>query len=300
MTNARLSIVVPTRNRADILAGLLESLDRAQRSAGLRMDVWVLVNGDFSGYGSIAKGTSDWDWLKWLWDPTPGLARTRNRALREINATFLAFLDDDARVDVNWFTEAEHALRRFPGAAAYGGPYTAAFEGRPRPKWLPQDFGSAHIGLPEGPVRFVSGGNMIVAREMALAAGGFPEHLGMTGAQRSWGEETALFLEFERRGQAVVLVPSMTVSHIVKPHLLTIRGFLLESWRKGLGHYLIFPPQTKSRIAVCLKHFASGILYIGSAVLQSSSSKRTERVAKALNMFGKGAGRLQTTSAQFG
>lgn len=241
MNGISLSLAIPTHNRAEVLVGLLDTLSLARNRTASPPDVWILVNGEFSGYESVVEKTSDWPWLKWLWDPTAGLARARNQALRKLKTTHIAFLDDDARVGPNWIIEAKRAIQRFPEAAALGGPYTADFDARAKPRWLPDGFGSAHVGHPEGPVRFVNGGNMIVAREAALSAGGFPEHLGMRGTRRLWGEETALFLEFERRGLPIVLVPAMTVRHLVNDNLLTLCGHLTESFKRGWSHGVIFP-----------------------------------------------------------
>ena len=247
MSDERLAIAIPTFARPEYLVDALAALRQSRLNFKHAPRVWVIVNGPSDGYERLASTLSNDEWISWIWDPTEGLARARNRALREIHADHVAFLDDDARVAANWCSEAIRAIATYPKAAAIGGAVRAEFEGAAVPWWMPRDYGSSSVGAAEGEVRFVSGGNMIVSRALALDAGGFPEHLGMRGRRRAWGEETALLMEFARRGHTVVRFPSLEVSHVVKPHLHTLSGFLSESFAKGLQQSEIFPDSAYRR-----------------------------------------------------
>ncbi len=288
-----LTVAVATHARPRLLERALNAILDARGTDFVETRVLVVVNGPEDGYPEVQSRVTA-EGVSWLSDPRPGLARARNTALAECSTTFLAYLDDDAVVFTDWFHRAAEALKKYPDASAIGGPYFADFGDRTPPKWLPVGFGDGHIGRPEGEVSFVSGGNMIVRCSDILEVGGFPENLGMNGSTRSWGEETSVFLNLSRAEKRVIFFPDLKVMHLVKPALLTFRGFLLEEFLQGKQIRDIFPDKYPAAFRSAGSGVARALRYaLAACFIPSSCQQRAMRLGNAAHALGLGIGILR-------
>lgn len=102
MREVRLSIVIPTKNRADKLQIALESIV-IQKSDQDLYEVIVIDNGSTDHtkdcvaeyYGRIKN-------LRYIYDARPGLHVGRNRGIRESKGSIIGLLDDDVVLFPNW------------------------------------------------------------------------------------------------------------------------------------------------------------------------------------------------------
>lgn len=121
MTNNPLvSLVIPTRNRRDLLKEAVSSV------FGQTLDAWeLIVVDDVSEDGT-------WTWLGGLSDPRvrpirldqhSERAKARNRGLETATAPFVLFLDDDDILPAQALEKHVDALRKHPAAIASVGGY---------------------------------------------------------------------------------------------------------------------------------------------------------------------------------
>ena len=97
----RISLVIPTHNRAAQLVAALESVVRQD----LPRDEWecVVVSNNstddtearFAAFAAAHPGCG----LRLVAEEGPGVSYARNRGLREAQAPLVAFIDDDERVN---------------------------------------------------------------------------------------------------------------------------------------------------------------------------------------------------------
>ena len=97
-----LSIVIPTKNRADLLRKVLESIVR-QPADQNAFEVIVIDNGSTDETKDVVKGyQGKIKNCRYFYDARPGLHVGRNRGLLESRGEVIGYLDDDVILFPNW------------------------------------------------------------------------------------------------------------------------------------------------------------------------------------------------------
>ncbi|MGE5597685.1 MAG: glycosyltransferase family 2 protein [Hyphomicrobiales bacterium] len=86
----RVSVVIPTRDRAALLAGALRSVQALARD-DLELEILVVDNGSTDDTPQVVRAAG----AKLLLCDTPGAAAARNTGMRAATSPYIAFLDDD-------------------------------------------------------------------------------------------------------------------------------------------------------------------------------------------------------------
>lgn len=216
-TTPRISVVVPTYRRPQLLLRCLDAL-LAQTLPGGDYEIIVVDDGrsddtraactDRALRSAAAGGPA----LRYLQPGgTRGPAGARNRGWRAARGALIAFTDDDTIPDADWLRQGESALCE-PGVIA---------------AW-----GRVHVPLPEAMTdnaRNTAGlenavfvtANAFVKREALAAVGGFDERY-----RRAWREDTDLYFALIAHASeaAVVPAPEALVLHPVReaPFLVSV------------------------------------------------------------------------------
>jgi glycosyltransferase involved in cell wall biosynthesis len=96
------SIVIPTCNRADLLAHCLDAVAIAISAAGARDAVEVIVTDDGGDDTSRVLVVGRYPWAIWLRGPRRGPAANRNHGARAARGGWLVFTDDDCVPHDDW------------------------------------------------------------------------------------------------------------------------------------------------------------------------------------------------------
>ncbi len=116
----RISVVVPTvAHHIDELALCVESLGRLDYP-----DFEVLLVDNRRVVPTpdpLAALAHDRPWLRVVREATPGISAARNKGVTESNSYFVAFTDDDVRVDPRWLRSIATRFLREPGLDAVTG-----------------------------------------------------------------------------------------------------------------------------------------------------------------------------------
>ncbi len=158
--------------------------------------------------------------LRLMNEEKQGLSHARNRAVKESQTNWIAFLDDDAIASPDWLTSILQFQKKNPDIKIFGGPYYPYFLEK-KPFWLPQKlcknaYGPESFEI-ENSMRRISGGNMILHRDVFEDIGFFNHTLGMKGDQAGWGEETEWFERAKAKGWKINYVGSIEIRHLVHP-----------------------------------------------------------------------------------
>ncbi len=106
------SIVIPTYNRADLLADSLRSI------AGQTFtDYEIIVVDDGSDDGTREYIASCPQKIRYLWQQNQGVSEARNHALRVTHSEFVAFLDSDDLWQPTFLEQSVRRLRQHPDEA---------------------------------------------------------------------------------------------------------------------------------------------------------------------------------------
>ncbi|MEM6315026.1 MAG: glycosyltransferase family A protein [Planctomycetota bacterium] len=182
MSKPAFSVVVTACNRADMLADALGSV-RAQTFG----DYELIVVDDASTDDTAA--VAEQFGARVLRQPTnQGVAAARTRAVREANADFIAFLDDDDRWPTWTLATYAAALAEHPDATIVSG-VSVDFDKidatpHAEPKWVRHDdYFAFRSRLPE---EWLVPSGMAVRRSALLAAGPFNQKMVRSSDSEMW------------------------------------------------------------------------------------------------------------------
>ena len=222
------SVVVCTRDRADVLSGCL---DRLAALTYPELEVVVVDNAatDDRTRALVEALAARDPRFRYVAEPRPGLSRARNRGLAEARGEIIAYTDDDVAVDAGW---VEGLLLGFSrradvgcvtglvatagissGAEEYFDARTALWSTRCTPELF--DLGEhrpAGALYPYGPGLFGTGANLAFDRALLVSLDGFDEALG-AGARTRGGEDLDVFVRVLRAGRALAYEPAALVWH---------------------------------------------------------------------------------------
>jgi glycosyltransferase involved in cell wall biosynthesis len=239
----RLSVVVCTYNRADLLMHSLRAL-AGQTLPPTDFEIIVVDNNSPDHTRRVVEDfhqNHPERMVRYALETRPGLSHARNRGFNEALAPFVAFIDDDARAEPDW---AERILRHFstvePQPFCVGGKYLPWYE-TPPPAWFTDDFETRTWGETEGFLtgqrqRFgLSGSNMAYPKAVLETYGGFPTDPALM--QRNLGEETHLNYRIfnahpQRRDRLFFYDPKLIVHHYTTPRNWET-GYRLQRARKA-------------------------------------------------------------------
>ena len=174
------SVAIPTRNRADMLATCLRGLT-SQDYPHDRYEVIVVDDGSKDGTASVVRKVAAEPGspvVRYLAQRHLGPNAARNAALRLSHGDPVCFVDDDVVVPSGWLAALVTGAIGHPTAGCVGGPIRLRLEGRPPRSCGREALGESELDLGDHSheVRYVWGANMAVRRHALAAIGPFQEH----------------------------------------------------------------------------------------------------------------------------
>ncbi len=260
VSEGALSVVVPTRDRPELLAGCLASIRRSIRAA----DEIIVVDSASTQAAGVREVASEHG-AAYVRCERPGASRARNIGWRHAAYDLIAFVDDDVRLEDTWAKALADSFTRFPEAAFITGQvgvpsgddpeYPVALIVDPEPFWYDRD-------TRRDPGHSAN----VTVRRLALAAvGGFDEALG-AGAKFKASEDKDLFDRLVAAGFRGRYEPSAAAVHVP---WRTRSDILRMSWSYGLGTgvrivKLLKTDRARARGAAYDAFWGWGLLYIWS------------------------------------
>lgn len=249
----KLSVIVPSRNRAVLLARTLQSL-RGQELPADQFEVLVIDSGSTDDTRDmVARAQLDQNNLHYFRAARPGLHAARHLGMANARSDVLVFTDDDIEASPTWLAAvADGFFNR--QATLLGGKCLPRFETAP-PRWLMKRWQTASgLGryLPalslldfgelvrEIPATRVFGCNFAIRRDALLAAGGFhpdamPDELLLyRGDGETWvGRAVAA------NGGKVLYHPQATVFHFVPSARMNTAYFYRRYFAQGISRSFV-------------------------------------------------------------
>ena len=230
----RLSIVICTFNRCELLRECLISLEKQSSPASL-FEVIVVDNNSNDGTHEmlldVRKKHPDWIILH---EPRTGLSHARNTGWKHASTDWILFMDDDALAAQN-LVEYALWLNVNKDFDCIGGVFKGWFL-YGKPKWIPEDFFDKQY-YPEEitilKIPRITGCIMVLKKQLLIDFGGFNPKLGMMGHQTKYGEETELAAKAIRSGRKVAIDPDLLVYHVVSPYKMKMKWLLLSRFQMG-------------------------------------------------------------------
>jgi len=253
MPTPRLTVLICTHNRAELLARVLASLNAAQRPSGWEVDILVAANACIDDtaerlecYRHDAE-KHGWLTLDWFAEPTPGKSNALNSAIPRLTGDIAALVDDDHRVATDYLVNICAAADTYPEATMFCGRIVPDWDGA-EPAWVHDEGAYRIYPLPvprydqgsepkrigfEGPLP--GGGNLFLRRAAFERIGGFSTELGPVGHDLGGGEDSEFVLRALRGDERLQYVPNVTQYHFVDLSRFKLRYLLQKSYQRSLS-----------------------------------------------------------------
>ena len=305
----KLTIVICSHNRSALLQKTLESLNNAIIPVQDNITILVIANACSDDTGErLQKYQREQQNkhllpLEFIEEPKTGKSYALNRALAFISSGWIGFIDDDHRVDENYFKSVTEAVFSYP--------YISLFCGRIIPDWTGQEpawvhekgqykitpFPVPYFDLGEdtltltGKNAIPGGGNLIVNKKVFERIGNFSEALGPKGHNLMGSEDSDLVLRALNAGEKLEYVPAIIQYHYVDLSHLKLNYILLKSFQRNRSITLTrYPERIKvpNYLWPRLGQYAAGILFSFNA------NQIRFHLTKAAGILGQIAGSIQT------
>jgi glycosyltransferase involved in cell wall biosynthesis len=244
----KVSVIVPTRDRAGLLARCLDSLV-AQTLPADQFEVVVVDNGSTDDTRSVAKSYGDKLRLQYLYAAEPGLHVGRHAGMQSASSPILVFCDDDIEAVPTWLEAVAHAFET-EGIALVGGNCYPRFEVQP-PAWLERWWSEEGVSgralgylsiLDFGEGRFsidpchVWGCNFAIRRDLLVAIGGFhPDGMPADRLPYRGDGESYVAAAIHAKGGQVWFDSRASVRHFVPRGRMTPGYFEQRAFAQGIS-----------------------------------------------------------------
>ena len=243
-----LSVVVPTRNRANILFKALESIVN-QTLRQERFEVIVVDNGSTDSTKKIVDSfTGKIENLVYIYDDNPGLHIGRHRGLLAAKSNLLTYCDDDIEAFTTWL---EGVLESFKddNVVLVGGKNLPNFES-PAPRWITEmwnkdpyekviaslsvlDLGNE---IKEISPYYVFGCNFSIRKSTLYEAGGFhPDGMPQDLLRYRGDGESHVSKYILEKGYRVVYNPKASVYHLCSLDRMTKEYFERRAYNQAIS-----------------------------------------------------------------
>ncbi|MBA3306162.1 MAG: glycosyltransferase family 2 protein [Thermoleophilaceae bacterium] len=224
MSAPAVSVVVPTRNRADYLAVTLESL--AAQRIDVPYEVVVVDDGSSDSTESVAERAG----VAFKRHDSPrGPNAARNTGIAETTAPLVALVDDDVRAPAGWLAALVAGAARHEWAEALGGPIRASLEG-PAPGVCGRESApitTLDLGGADTETTFVWSANMAVRRSAVERIGVFDEDVPIYGDEEEW------LIRLHAAGGRVAYVAGAGLDHRRAGGDAQLRSLARAEYRRG-------------------------------------------------------------------
>lgn len=240
----KLSVVIPTLNRADLLAATIDRIAN-QTLSRENYEILVVDNGSTDHTrNAVEQNAAKYANLKSFSQMKRGAAATRNVGIRNARGEIVLFIDDDILAEPN-LVESHLKYHAEHGRVSVIGAVTAPWEEASDPflRYL-RDRGIFNpYSITGGPLDFshYHTGNVSTERSLLMDTGGFNEEFFIYGM-----EDIELGYRLEKLGSRMIHGPEARAEHQYFP---TYQQFIQRCEQAGysLGKMLALHPELKPR-----------------------------------------------------
>lgn len=221
---ASICIVIPTYNRAAILAKSLQKYLAVQHIAKATM--LIIDNNSSDNTAQVVRDFTASSNLKvqYFFEKEQGLSYAKNRAIEICEQSYMLFLDDDCYPQPDILeacaTHVESSRTAVVGKIKRWAEMVPAWN-------LDAFFIDNHpseVLVQLDSARYFKGGIVLLSRNVIENMGAFNTSLGMNGTETAYGEDTDLALRLLASKQKIFYDPSIVMYHC--SHQNSVRGYL--------------------------------------------------------------------------
>lgn len=245
----KLSVIIPTRNRAHLLEKALSSLV-AQTLSQSHFEVIVVDNGSTDNtadvVNSFKKSLTD---IRYFLEFQPGLHVGRHKGLIEAESDLIVYADDDIEAFPTWLQAIQGSFED-EEVAMVGGKCLPCFEAEPpawlKAMWSPSAAGERMLGylslmdlgndIRTVDPHLVFGCNFAIRRPILVRAGGFhPDAMPQELIRFRGDGETCVSRFIQSNGHKAQYNPLASIYHWVPKNRMTTDYFCRRAYNQGIS-----------------------------------------------------------------
>lgn len=310
-----LDVLIPTRNRANLLVRTLDSLLAAPVPEGLIVNVVVINNGSTDTTSALLEWMSarHRGRIQVVFERRCGKSRALNAGIAATNGPLVGMIDDDEEIDSAWYQEVFRAFQD-PEVDFIGGPYIPRW-GTPPPDWIPSEYLAVFGAVDTSAVPrnygpgfpgILKGGNAVIRREVLRRVGPYAEYLGPAGPARLLScEDEEMYYRLLAAGAKGRYLPSLVIYHHVSASRITPAYFRRWCFWRGVSRGLmdrahpLAVPYLAGVPRFLFGRAAHGLLNVGARLLGSNRPPNLADELSGWDLAGYLWGRHIYTLARF-
>ena len=244
-----LSVIIPTKDRADSLERLFQAL--CHQTLGITyFEIIIIDNGSSDNTKEvITKWENQFENLRCFFEKSPGLHTCRHKGFKEAKSNILVYADDDIEPFETWLESIQMAFED-PEIVLVGGKCLPKFEATP-PQWLkqlwePDERGErilSYLSLIDlGDVvknispYHVFGCNFSIRKEILIKTQGFhPDSFPQQLIRYRGDGETYVSRYIEKHSLKALYHPKASVYHFLPDKRLTKEYFCQRAFNQGIS-----------------------------------------------------------------
>jgi glycosyltransferase involved in cell wall biosynthesis/peptidoglycan/xylan/chitin deacetylase (PgdA/CDA1 family) len=249
--NDVISVVVPTYNRAEWVGDAINSLLVQKTRGRFTYEILIVDNRSSDNTKEVVTGFTRNNTVpvRYLFNPKPGDAPTRNVGLAHAKGNWFAFFDDDQLAEPDWLYELWHTARTrdakiVGGAVVLDLPQAQLRELGPFCREVLREIDLYDQVHPMVGSQLPGTCNALVARTVFTRLGRFDESMS------SGGSDSLLFYKARQAGFPMWYAPRALIHHRIPKNRLTASYFRWEALSGGVGRAMYFDLPYKGRCAL--------------------------------------------------
>ena len=246
-----IDVLICTHNRVKLLERTLKYLNAAERPDNCRISLFIIANActdetsEFLKNYSITRENKNLLPLNWLEESIPGKSNALNSAIPKLDATITAMVDDDHRVDRNYFVAIKNAVIRYADADFFCGKIIPDWDGT-EPAWVHNQGKYRIYPLPvphfdlgyetmqvTREIAVPGGGNLVIKTRLFKQIGFFSTDLGPVGHNLGGGEDYQWVVRAYEAGAKLQYIPDLLQFHYVDIQRLTLRYVIKKAFERS-------------------------------------------------------------------
>ena len=260
----KLTLVICTYNRSQLLLKALASINNADMPAHVDFKILIIVNAcaddtvdQLQAYQNRSTTTHLLP-IQFIEELNAGKSYALNKALSLIDDGWIAFIDDDHRVDHQYLNALVETITIYPDASVFCGKIIPDWTGQ-EPSWVHDEdcykitpFPVPNFNLGDKVLSSLEelfipgGGNLIVNKKVFDIVGNFSEVLGPVGHNLMGSEDSDFVLRAIKAKQELVYIPRIIQYHYVELRHLKLDYLMVKSFQRNRSITLAhFPEKTQ-------------------------------------------------------
>ena len=238
-----LTVLLATRNRAQILRNVLEAYCHLQQP-GSGWKLVIVDNGSNDQTPQVLASFLSQLPLQAVCEPKLGKNNALNTGLESVQGDLTVLTDDDAFPHDDWLLQLRRASDTLPAYSMFGGAVVPRWEVPPPPwiRWVEMGpaFGLNDPLLEDGPMPperlpDIIGPNMAIRTDIFRSGVRFDSSIGPRASSYAMGSETELVLRLGSQGHKAWHVHGAVVEHLVRAEQLNKAWIMQRAVRFGRG-----------------------------------------------------------------